>query len=195
MLKKRYASALTLDEFIDGAEVNQEFWRASMKRARVPAELVERLSSLPERRYLLALTEDWCGDAVNSLPYVARMTEAVPQLDLRVLERDRNPDLMDTHLSGTARAIPVVIILDEKYRELGWWGSRPEPLQRWMKSEEARQLDKSDLYREVRRWYARDQGRTLLEEIALLLERTAVDGGGRSSSRGMATAGREGTHK
>lgn len=132
-----------------------------------------RLQSLPADRHLLVLAEDWCGDAFSTVPFIARLAEAVPQLDLRILERDQNLDLMDAHLSGTARAIPVVIVLDEQYRELGWWGSRPEPLQRWVKSEEAQQLSKEDRYRQIRLWYARDQGRTTLEEIAELLERTS----------------------
>jgi hypothetical protein len=91
-----------------------------------------------------------------------------------VLERDQNLDLMDTHLTRSARAIPVVIVLDENYRELGWWGSRPEPLQNWVRSEEAQAMNKDDRYREMRRWYARDGGRTALDEIVRLLERTAT---------------------
>jgi hypothetical protein len=165
---------MTLDEFIEKAEANQELWRSMRRRAQAPADLVERIRSLTARRHLLVLSEDWCGDAVNTVPYLARLAEAVPQLDLRVLERDQNLDLMDAHLTGTARAIPVAMVLDEEYRELGWWGSRPEPLQRWVKSEEAQQLSKDDRYQEMRRWYARDQGRTTLEEIARLLERTAA---------------------
>jgi hypothetical protein len=173
MLRERFDSAVTLDQFTDQAKANQELWRAIRKRAQAPVDLVERLRSLPARRYLLVLTEDWCGDAVNTLPPVARLAEAVPQLELRVLPRDENLDLMDTHLTGTARAIPVVIVLDENHRELGWWGSRPQPLLRWFKSDEAQQLSKEDRYRGMRRWYARDHGRTALEEITQLLERTA----------------------
>lgn len=172
-LRDRYGSAPTLEQFIEDAEANRELWTAVSRRARVSDEVAERLRALPAPRYLLALTEDWCGDAVNTLPFVARLAAEVPQLELRVLERDRNLDLMDTHLTGTSRAIPVVIVLDEQYRELGWWGSRPEPLQRWVMSQEAQELSKDDRYREVRRWYARDQGRTAIEEIAQLLERTA----------------------
>lgn len=174
MLRDRFTLAMAVDEFIEKAKANQELWRSMRRRAQAPADLVERIRSLTARRHLLVLSEDWCGDAVNTVPYLARLAEAIPQLDLRVLERDQNLDLMDAHLTGTARAIPVVMVLDEEYRELGWWGSRPEPLQRWVKSEEAQQLSKEDRYREMRRWYARDQGRTTLEEIAQLLERTVA---------------------
>lgn len=172
-LRDRFNAAPTLREYIETTEANHDLWIAIARRARISADVVERLRALPAPRYLLALTEDWCGDAVNTLPFVARLADEVPQLEFRVLERDQNLDLMDAHLSGTSRAIPVVIVLDEHYRELGWWGSRPEPLQRWVKSEESQQLETEDRYREVRRWYARDQGRTAMEEITQLLERTS----------------------
>lgn len=47
-------------------------------------------------------------------------------------------------------------------------------LDEFIERAEAKQLSKEDRYREMRRWYARDHGRTALEEIAQLLERTAV---------------------
>lgn len=171
-LADRFAGASTLDEAIESAPENRDFWRALRKRAQAPAEFAERLRSLP-RRHLLVLSEDWCGDAVHSLPFVQALAEQLPQIDMRILERDRNPDLMDAHLTGTSRSIPVVMVLDEDFREVGWWGPRPEPLQRWMLSDEARRLNPDDRYRKVRRWYARDQGRTTLEEVTELLKRTA----------------------
>lgn len=174
MLKDRYEAAMRLEEFIEAAEKNQEMWRSMYRRAEVPEEIVERLKKLPSPRYLLVLLEDWCGDAFNTVPAVARLAEAVPQLDLRVLRRDENLDLMDQHLTGTSRAIPVVIVLDETFEEIGWWGSRPKELQAWFLSEEAQAMPKEDRYREMRKWYARDRARSALTEIAELLERTAV---------------------
>lgn len=169
MLRDRWASAVTLDEFIDGAEANQELWRSIRDRARVSAEVVDRLRVHSAPRKLLVLLEDWCGDAVNTVPVLARLADALPNLELRVLRRDESPELMDSHLSGTSRAIPVVIIIDENFHELGWWGSRPRPLQAWFESAEAQTMDRTDRYRELRRWYARDQGRTTVEEVAALL--------------------------
>lgn len=173
ILHDRFAQALTLDEFIQQAVANKDLWIALTRRARAPEDLVQRLAALPAPRHLLVLAEDWCGDAFNTVPWVAALAEAVPALDLRILKRDTHLDVMDAHLSGTSRAIPVVIVLDEQYRELGWWGSRPKPLQTWVTSDAARQMTKEDRYREMRAWYVRDQGRSALEEIVSLLERTA----------------------
>lgn len=174
MTRERYEAAPTLDEFVEGARTNAELWRSIHRRARAPEDLVARAAALPAGRHLLVLLEDWCGDAVNTVPVLARLAEAAPRLDLRVLPRDENPDLMDAHLTGASRSIPVVVVLDESYAELGWWGPRPAELQAWVVSEEAQRLSKEERYREVRRWYARDRGRSTLTEILDLLERTAV---------------------
>jgi hypothetical protein len=80
---------------------------------------------------------------------------------------------MDAHLTGTSRAIPVVIMLDEAFQERAWWGSRPAELQSWVLGA-GRELDKESRYKFVRGWYARDAGRSTLGEIVATLERAAT---------------------
>jgi hypothetical protein len=79
---------------------------------------------------------------------------------------------MDAHLTGTSRSIPVIIVLDDAFEERGWWGPRPTVLQHWV-SGQGQLLEKSARYREARTWYARDRGRTTLEEVVSIIERAA----------------------
>ena len=157
---------------METAEKYAELWRSTAERATVAPELVERVSAIGAKRKLLVLLEDWCGDALGSVPYVAALADAAPNLELRVLARDSNLDIMDAHLTNGSRSIPVVIILDEEGQELGWWGPRPRELQAWVLGEEGQSLPLEDRFREVRRWYAKDRGRTALEELVTLLEHT-----------------------
>ncbi len=172
MLNERYERAATFEEFLETAEKYAELWRSTAERATVAPELVERVSAIGAKRKLLVLLEDWCGDALGSVPYVAALADAAPNLELRVLARDSNLDIMDAHLTNGSRSIPVVIILDEEGQELGWWGPRPRELQAWVLGEEGQSLPLEDRFREVRRWYAKDRGRTALEELVTLLEHT-----------------------
>jgi hypothetical protein len=172
-LRERYLGSPEFEEMLATAEKNAELWAAVWRRAKVPDEFVQRVAALGGAWHLLVLSEDWCGDAVNTVPVIAKLAELSPNLDLRVLARDHNLDLMDAHLSGTARAIPVVIVLDEDYQERGWWGSRPTELQSWVMGP-GRELEKAARYREVRSWYARDAGRTTLAEVVATLERVAT---------------------
>lgn len=172
-MKQRYESAPTIGEFIASARQNQALWGSLVARATVPDDLVARASAVGEARHLLVLVEDWCGDAFNTVPFVAALAAAVPGLDLRVLARDENPDLMDSHLTNGSRSIPVVMVLDEQFEELGWWGPRPTELQRWVLGE-GQALPKEERYKAIRTWYARDRGRTTLDEVVGLLERGAT---------------------
>jgi len=169
-IRSRFLAAPTFERYLETVEKNRELWRAIHERARVPADLIETAERLPGRWHLLALSEDWCGDAVNTLPVVARWADELEHFDFRVLGRDENPDLMDAHLTdGRSRSIPIVIVYDQDFEEVGWWGPRPGELQEFVLGE-GRRLDREERYRHVRRWYARDRGRTVLTEI---LERMA----------------------
>lgn len=172
MLEERYRGAASFATSVDAARHKRDLWVALRKRARVPDELVARVEALGGEWRLLALSEDWCGDAVNTLPPIAALADAARNLELRVLERDRNPDLMDAHLTNGSRSIPVVMVLDADFRERGWWGPRPAELQRWAMGP-GQLLEPDDRYRELRRWYARDGGRTTLREIVSVLEGAA----------------------
>jgi hypothetical protein len=172
-MRGRFLAAPDFASMLASAQKNVELWEAVWRRAQVDEALLLRIAALPGMWHLLVLSEDWCGDAVNTLPVVAKLAELAPTLDLRVLGRDANPDLMDAHLTGRSRSIPVVIVLDEAFRERGWWGPRPTVLQRWV-SGQGQLLEKTARYREARAWYARDRGRTTLEEVVSLLERSAA---------------------
>ena len=172
MDRTRFGSAPDFATYLDGVEKNRELWHAVHQRVRLPEEIVEQAKRVPGGWHLVALSEDWCGDAVNSLPVVALLAEEAGW-DFRVLSRDDNPDLMDTHLTnGRSRSIPVVIVYDEDFREVGWWGPRPGEIQEWVMSE-GLALPSPERYKHVRRWYARDRGRTTLTEILEIFPETA----------------------
>lgn len=175
-LEKDFRRATPFREYLKDVVKNHTLWNGLYDRARVPEDLVTAAMEAGGPFRLLALSEDWCGDAVNALPFVARWAEAVPGMELRVLSRDENPELMDAHLTGgRSRSIPVVMVLDPDGEEVGWWGPRPGELQEWVLGE-GRALSSTDRYKVVRRWYARDKGRTLVEEILRVMDRAGGPG-------------------
>jgi hypothetical protein len=150
-----------------------ELWRGNYERAAIPDDVRARVAALPGRWHLLVLSADWCIDATSPIPVLARLADGVPNLDLRVLDRDRHLDLMDEHLTGgTARSIPVVILLDDELEERAWWGPRPSVLQAWFKGE-AQLLEERERYRQSRQWFIRDRGRSTLDEVVSMVERAA----------------------
>ncbi len=155
-------------------EEHRDLWEGVHRRHETPPEAVERAREIGGGWRLLVLTEDWCGDASNTVPVLARFAEAAPNVEMRVVERDENPDLMDRYLTDGGRAIPVAVILDEELRPRGRWGPRPEELQAFVISEKEKgEMETSEIYRQARRWYARDGGETTLRELLDALEAAA----------------------
>lgn len=175
MLRERFRHADAYREYVERAEANEDLWREIGRRAEIPEATVRRVEGLPGDWHLLVLAEDWCEDAVNTVPVLARLAAEASNLDLRILDRDENPDLMDAHLSDGSRSIPVVMVLDDEYVERGWWGPRPGELQEWV-LEEGLGMPSGERYKVTRRWYARDRGCTTLDEVIRELEKAAAEG-------------------
>lgn len=172
MDQSRFNSAVTFEQYLEGVVKNRELWHGVSARVRLPEELVTAARAVSGGGHLVALSEDWCGDAVNTLPVVARFAEEVGW-DLRVLSRDENLDLMDAHLTnGRSRSIPVVIVYGESFNEVGWWGPRPREIQDWV-MHEGFAVPLAERYKTVRRRYAKDRGRTTLQELLDVLWKAA----------------------
>ncbi|RMH20063.1 MAG: thioredoxin family protein [Gemmatimonadetes bacterium] len=171
-LKRRFEEAPDFRAYLETVEKNRELWHGVYERVHLPEDLVNEARALGRGWRLLALSEDWCGDAVNTLPVVARLAEAVGW-PLRVLGRDDNPDLMDAHLTdGRSRSIPVVIVYDADFNEVGWWGPRPREIQAWTMAH--RELPSDERYREIRRWYAKDRGASTVRELLEVVRSAAM---------------------
>ncbi|HEX7877881.1 MAG TPA: thioredoxin family protein [Candidatus Eisenbacteria bacterium] len=174
-LAERYASAPDWPAYLASTVKNHDLWSGIDRHVAIDADQVDLARKAAERggvRHVVVLSEDWCGDAVNIVPWVGRLVGMLPGVDLRIFGRDANPDLMDAHLTGSSRSIPVIILYDSQFRELGWWGPRPTELQAlalgpWCS------LPKDERYREIRTWYARDKGSTILAEIIALMSRAS----------------------
>jgi hypothetical protein len=107
-------------------EKNRERFEKFERENSLSDEDAAPFRSLPYRISTVVLTEDWCSDAVATLPLVADLAKRTGKLDLRVFYRDQNLDLMDAHLNrGTFRSIPTLIFYDQSWNELGTWLEKP----------------------------------------------------------------------
>src|SRR5678816_4016655 len=150
--------ALDYPSFVATSGTHKAMWEGVYRLARMPDWALDAV-----RPHLLVIAEDWCGDAINTIPILARLSDLSGHFDLKILHRDEHPALMDAYLTDGSRSIPVVIVLDESFEEVGHWGPRPAVLQDWVIANRA--MPKDQRYPQVRRWYARDKGETTLREV------------------------------
>lgn len=131
-------------------------------------------SGLSEERSLtmkwLVITETWCADAAQSMPIMNAIAEEWG-IELKVVFRDENPDLMDAFLTKGARAIPILVMCDEDYNVLASWGPRPQHLQKLMEDFKAGVLSATvdEVKKEMQTSYNKDKGNTIIKELNELL--------------------------
>ncbi len=166
--------ALPYHQFVQEAVNNRDLWTGMYRIARIPEWATSEARSTGTKHHLLVIAEDWCGDGTNTIPYLAKLADLSRAQELRVLRRDEHPEVMDRYLTDGARAIPIVILLDRHFAELGHWGPRPEALQAWVKVA-SKTADKTGLYPRIRRWYATDKGASTLREVLALLKKETAD--------------------
>lgn len=132
-------------------------------------ELVQALRELPQAEKWLVITEGWCGDAAHGVPMFHRLAREVPgKVTLGVVLRDENLPLMDAFLTNGGRSIPKLIRTDKDLTQiLGTWGPRPIPAQEIMDELKAQEKPFSEINKALQKWYARDKGLAMQEELRL----------------------------
>lgn len=135
-LNEWYQKAMSPDTYIESMDKHKENLLHVYDHFTIPND--EDFFKNLEKRNLRAivLTEDWCGDAMLNVPILLRLTEAA-DIDVRMLLRDQNLELMDQYLTnGKSRSIPIFIFIDEDGEEVAKWGPRAEKIQKF--SDESR---------------------------------------------------------
>ncbi len=157
-LCERFRSGLAFEQFraeaLDHREVFQSFYDA----LDVPDEVARAFRSLVDRHggrvHVLALAEDWCADAARALPLLARLSEAVEGLTLRVLhaEHPDNEALARRWPKGARHPIPVVVFLDADFEEIGHWIERSASGDAFLKAKRAElaDLEQREFFKQVR---------------------------------------------
>ncbi len=126
----------------------------------------------------LVITEAWCADAAQVIPVLNKLTAENKNIDLKLILRDENLEVMDQFLTNGTRSIPILIVLDSETLEvLNSWGPRPTEVQKMVmdaKSEaQSNQEESKEIWDEVKKnsqlWYAKDKTKTIQDEIVNIM--------------------------
>lgn len=162
------------EDLIHYTKLNAQRGKRIFKTWELNAELVEKIRSTENVQTWFLLTESWCGDAANSVPIISRLAAENPKIDLKVLLRDSNLELMDRYLTNGGRSIPKLIALNQNFEELFVWGPRPLEAQKlyldWKDSEG--QIPYSEFHLVIQKWYTDDRGRAMQEELLELISKS-----------------------
>lgn len=161
-----------------GDEIHGDYFRLNEQRMRrvektytVSSALAATIRELPAQTWIV-ISELWCGDSAQNIPFIARMADMNPDITLRFLLRDKNLDVMDNYLTDGKRQIPKLIAFDEDGAEIFRWGPRPREAQALFDRRKAEGISLDQVKQELHLWYGRNRGVALEKEFCQLLSRT-----------------------
>lgn len=137
------------------------------KTLKFDSEAVEKIKALNRKLIWLVLTESWCGDAAPSLPVMNKLAELNPNIQLRIVLRDENLELMNRFLTNGTLSIPkLIVVATESMEVLGEWGPRPSAATKMAKNYQRKHGNLSTEFKEeLQLWFNKDKGRNIVEEL------------------------------
>ncbi|MDX1394456.1 MAG: thioredoxin family protein [Gemmatimonadota bacterium] len=169
-LEALYRGGLTFDEFYRDADARRALWVQNYEGGEIAAEMVARVEALGGAWRILAVAEAACSDSVNTIPFLALLAERAANLELRIVSSDEGREVMETHRTPDDRAAtPTILVLNDRYDDVGCWVERPADLQTWAMDARPR-LGGREFLAQKMAWYAEDAGASTVREIVDVLE-------------------------
>ncbi len=169
-LVRLYEGGRTWVEFFEAAKDRKPMWTDNYQAGAPDSMIGDRARAVGGQWRILAVAEDWCGDSANTVPYLVRLAEQVPGLDIRIANSKDGRWLMERHQTPDGRAAtPTIVLLDAAGEERGCIIERPLKLRVWV-SENKPKLSDDDFQKAKMTWYREDRGRETVQEMVSLLE-------------------------
>lgn len=141
------------------------------KTLKVSDEALQNIEQFNQKTIWLVLTESWCGDAAHVIPVINKIAELNDNIDLRLVLRDENPDLMDTFLTNGGKAIPKLIVIGESENVINTFGPRPSVATKMVADYKAEHGALTPEFKQdLQVWYNRDKGQSTVDDLVELLK-------------------------
>ncbi|MGV1011525.1 MAG: thioredoxin family protein [Flavobacterium sp.] len=159
-------------DYVNYTKLNESRMHRLDKTLQVVEDVKSFLENLSKEYIWLVIAESWCGDAAQVLPVINKMAEVSDKIDLRIVLRDENEDLMNLFLTDGTKSIPKLIIIDkESVAVVGDFGPRPKPAKQLILDYKAAHgvVDEAAKI-ELQKWYLADKGVAIQREIVELIK-------------------------
>lgn len=169
--------AKTYQEFlenIEDPEKRDKFERYHKRSEFIVGEARERLGDLFDyQTKLLVISTDWCWDSQFYLPIIAHIAEASDKVEVRILLKEKNIDLLKKTNGG--QKVPYVLIYSQDGYHIDTWVERPAGVyvlvaklrQQFGFSSET----KDEYYKEYKKLFLKDAKHFNLEAMNELVDR------------------------
>lgn len=173
VLQNETTGAEQTEEKIAFTKLNQQRIKRVEKQFVMLPELATLLAGKSVNWKWLVLVEAWCGDGAQVLPAIAAVADELQGVELTVLLRDENPELMETCLTNGSRSIPKLICINASTGDrIFTWGPRPATIQEKVLQFKAENpgVDHAAFVLQLHTWYAKDKSLSLQQDLLDLLK-------------------------
>jgi len=146
------------------------------KTIKVAEETQQRIAKFNQKMTWLIITESWCGDAAHVMPALNKIAELNPNIEIKVVLRDENLELIDMFLTNGGRAIAKVIMIDDETGEVvNTYGPRPSEATSYVSRFKAKHGALTPEFKEdLQHWYNKDKGQNVISDVTELLSELEV---------------------
>jgi len=158
---------LQSDDLLNYTKLNEKRMKRLDKQTSLSNEAAMKTQAIQKDFTWLVLTESWCGDAAQTLPVINKFAEVNSKIDLKVVSRDENEDLMNAFLTNGSKSIPKLIVIEkETNKVLSSWGPRSKVATKLVNDykEKNGALD-AEFKEKLQYWYNDDKGKSIENDL------------------------------
>lgn len=138
------------------------------KTVKISEEVSAAIQAVKKKTTWLVLSETWCGDAGHALPVLNKLAELNDNIELKIVLRDDNIELMNQFLTNGGMSIPKLIQVQNN-EVTATWGPRPSTATNLVNEYKAKHGSLTPAFKEeLQGWYNKDKGQTIAGDIASL---------------------------
>jgi hypothetical protein len=153
--------------YLNYVKLNNSRMKRWTKKGLIEPELATAISAIDQPQKWVLITEPWCGDAANSIPFLEKIAALNPNITIEVQLRDSESEI-DNYLTNGGKSIPKLITRDANGNDLFTWGPRPAEAQALIQKQKGSDASTDEKYIELLHWYKEDKGQAIQNEFLAL---------------------------
>lgn len=161
-------------ERIEFTKLNSSRMRRINKVVTLTDEAINIFSNVRKQTWLV-ICESWCDDSAHTLPVLNKIAEHSDCINLKIVLKDDNLDLINTFLTNGTQAIPKLIMVDENCCLINVWGARSKAATKLVHNykKEFGNID-SEFKKNLQIWYNKDKGISIIADLIKLVKKSSV---------------------
>ena len=167
-----------IDVLIESTKMSIQRMKKWDKIFKISPMIKSNLMQIQDSWTWYVITEGWCGDASQILPVIAKLAGENENIELKILLRDENPDIMRNYLTNGGMAIPILVAVNNETGEsTPHFGPRPLAIQEMVQEFKANpENNPSEFSKTLHFWYAKDKGLSTQFDVMNLVNTHMIQG-------------------